>query len=357
MAPTQYKPTPHSPAPRFPHEVLEELLNKHPYRDMWGQFVQRRRGNGVNIRAVATFMAYELSDAAGHEMTPEQFKDSVRRSIKGEILTDRTVMRFISAFGFTDHEAEELWRAVVHHRYLNRSIASHLSEEQRRLDPSRDYVILSETLTLSINKDGLVRQFDVEEVVMAEQDDVHYFRPLFEGSGLDIEVLEGGKLRAITTEYEAGVENENNEIYNLVIEAPYSLKKGEIHRTHVRAMVRETAEDNIDFINHFGIGASDQPKFNVTTILNFEEGPADIKHCIWDDNAYENPMVEETLTPGHTMYSMYYPMVHKAYCGFMWPIRRPDGNLGKLSQRTLGLSMSNPLYPNATHKGSEDEQK
>ncbi|MDO4916939.1 MAG: hypothetical protein Q3974_04910 [Rothia sp. (in: high G+C Gram-positive bacteria)] len=288
--------------------------------------MQRRRGSGINIRAVASFMAYELSDAAGHEMTPEQFKDSVRRSLKGEILTDRTVRRFISAFGFTDREAEELWQAVVHHRYLNHSIASHLSQGQRRFDPSRDYVILSETFTLLINKDGLCRQFDVEEIVMAEQDDVRYFKPLFEGSGFDIEVLEGGILQGIPADSKARVANENNEIYNLLIESPYTLKQGEIHRIHVHVTVQETAEDIIDFINYYGIGASDQPKFNVTIILNFEEGPVKIKHCIWDDNAYENPIVEETLAPGRTRYSMYYPIVHKAFCGFMWPIRRPAEN-------------------------------
>lgn len=342
MSPTEYAPASHSVAPRFPHEVLESLLMQAPYRDMWGQFVQRRRGKDVNIRAVATFMAYELSDAAGHEISPEQYKDSIRRALKGEMLTDRTAMRFISAFGFTASEADELWRAIVHHRYLDKSIVSRHANHARRQDPKREYVTLSETLTLTINKDGLIRQFDFVEVVMVEHDKLQYFNPLFEGAGLDIEIVEGGKLKKITTEYEAGAENEENDIYNLVIEAPYPLAKGEIHRLHVRAYVQEQVEDNPDFVNHFGIGASERPKFNVTTLLIFDEGPAVIRHCFWDDNAYENPVVEEILSPGHTHYSMHYPVIHKAYCGFIWPIRRPDGKFGDINMR------GNVLVPGST---------
>lgn len=334
MSPTEYAPASHSVAPRFPHEVLESLLMQAPYRDMWGQFVQRRRGRGVNIRAVATFMAYELSDAAGHEIAPEQYKDSIRRALKGEMLTDRTAMRFISAFGFNSQETDDLWRAIVHHRNMDKSIEAKANHEMRRSDPQRDYVTLSQTLALRINKDGLIRQFDFTEIVMAEHDGVRYLNPLFEGSDVDIEVIEGGIIKRITTDYEAGAENDQNDIFNLLIELPYPLFKGEIHRCQFRVHVHESIEDNPDFVNHIGTGASEREKFNITTMLIFEEPPPEIRHCFWDDNAYENPVVEEILAPGHRHYSMHYPVIHKAYCGFIWPIRRPDGVFGDLNLRS-----------------------
>lgn len=106
---------PHSLTPKKPHEILQELLVKEPYRDMWGQFVQRRRGTGINVRAVATFMAYELSEDEDHELSPDQLKDSVRRALRGELMTDRAANRFIVAFGFTEDESALLWQSFIHH--------------------------------------------------------------------------------------------------------------------------------------------------------------------------------------------------------------------------------------------------
>lgn len=334
MPSSHYTSTSRPLAPDLPHLVLEELLGKQPYRDMWGQFVQRRRSTGINIRAVAAFMAYELSDAAGHEISLTKFKDSIRRALKGDALTDRMVMRLISAFGFTEEESDQLWSSVIRYRSTEKSAGAPTTTTKNRGVPEREYEVLSEVLTLEIDKDGLIRQLEVTETLISQQDGLQYLMPFFEGTNLDIEILDGGELVPLLDPSHGIPENDLNDIYNIKVKTPYPLYKGEIHMYRLRARVNETAEDNHDYTNHIGIGASDIPKLNITIILNFEEAPTDIRHYFWDNNAYENPVVEEILNPGRLHYSRHYPIVHKAYCGFMWPIRRPDGSMGKVVPRT-----------------------
>lgn len=177
MPSSHYISTSRPLAPDLPHLVLEELLGKQPYRDMWGQFVQRRRSTGINIRAVAAFMAYELSDAAGHEISPTKFKDSIRRALKGDALTDRMVMRLISAFGFTEKESDQLWSSVIRYRSTEKSAGAPTTTTKNRGVPEREYEVLSEVLTLEVDKDGLIRQLEVTETLISQQDGLQYLMP------------------------------------------------------------------------------------------------------------------------------------------------------------------------------------
>lgn len=119
--------------PRIPHEVLLSLLYKPKYRDKWAQHVQRRRGTGINQRAVAAFIAYELSDRRGKDIDPATFKDRVARALKGEVVTEATAEMFIEAFEFETHHANELRRSVLAHDMI-RSVLEAPKDPAKRPD-------------------------------------------------------------------------------------------------------------------------------------------------------------------------------------------------------------------------------
>lgn len=314
----------HSLAPNPPHEELSALLSQSPYQEMWMQFVQRRRSPGISIRAVATFMAYELSDAAGREISPNQLKDSVRRALSGEVMTDRIINRFISAFGFSEAETERLWKSVVYHRYLSNSVVTSASEERKEFDRNREYTTLDQTLTFYGDRYGFGKYFDVSETIVSEIDGLEAIKPIFEGYDVKVDLLDGGSIRRIETIHDRAVEDAHNKLLSPIIVPETPLNKGEIHRIRTRVYVKNTLTEDGRLTNHVGVGASDKPKFNVTTIVRFDEPPQDIHHCIWDDNAYELPIIDEALPQGRTHYSMHYSMIHKAFCGFSWTIVPPE---------------------------------
>lgn len=318
---------PHSLTPKKPHEILQELLVKEPYRDMWGQFLQRRRGTGINVRAVATFMAYELSEDEDHELSPDQLKDSVRRALRGELMTDRTANRFIVAFGFTEDESALLWQSFIHHRYLSHSAL----EQNRKAGKAGEYISLSQTFVLDIDKKGFLTSVEITEILMSEIEGLEYIKPHIEGSGLEFQVLKGGTLEKVQAASLDFVKNSEHNSYTVYFRTPYPLAKGEIHKTHYRIAVNERIDDFPHYTNLMGVGVSDKPKFNITIILRFEEGPPEIKHCVWDDLAEESPLQTDDLTPGLTHYSMHYPVIHQSYCGFLWPVMRPDGTKGAIN--------------------------
>lgn len=310
----------HSDSPALPHEVLTALLTKSPYQELWGQFVRRRRSPGINIRAVATFMAYELSDVAGQEMTPEQYKDSVRRALSGDLITDRTVNRFIAAFGFSTEEANELWRSVVYHRYMDMPEPAAHSVERKKYEKKRGYKSLAQTLVFHVDHLGFGTYFDVTETIVSEVDGLRYITPIFEGFDLEIDMLEGGTIEKVSTIHDRVVEFASNKLLSPVIVTPYPLNKGEVHRLKTRVYVQDTYQEDGRTTNHFGIGSTDRAKFNITLIVKFDGPPINIRHCIWDDNAYDNPVIDELLPQGRTHYSIHYSVVHKAFCGFAWEV-------------------------------------
>lgn len=305
-----------------PGEILTELLSKPPYREMWGQYVQRRRGNGVNVRAVATFMAGELSDAAGQEMNPSQFKDSVRRALAGELVTDRTLNRFIVAFGFTPQETQDLWVSLVSARKragLYPSPDLELPSDSKA--PSDDRVVLAQQIILNCDEYGLGQTMDVTETYLVKQDNLTLIRPVIEGHELQFEVLEGGEVTGTTSDTTLRIRDKESDIVRVYIKTPRPLRRGEIHRTRLLIHLTDTPEKD-QSINFFRVGSRNNPKYEVTTIIRFKKAPEYITHCVWDE-LFEQPVLEEYLTPGHTHYSMYYPIMDQAFCGFRWPIVTP----------------------------------
>ena len=94
---------------------LRELLYRPGrYRRLWEQHAMRIRTGEINQLAVAeTLASYLWSNprAAGTgDVVAHQLKDTVARSLTGRLLSRGALSMFIDAFGFTEQEADRLWR-------------------------------------------------------------------------------------------------------------------------------------------------------------------------------------------------------------------------------------------------------
>lgn len=223
-----------------PAAVLTHLLNLPRYRKMWGQYVQRKRGNNINIRAVASHLAFDLSDEAGFELSPDKLKDSVRRALNGELITDRTANRFIMGFGFVPEEASQLWRAMVNQRKQEIMVDG---EAPRLAKKTADYVpyrTLEQIVKVNCNRFGLTQSLEITNSFIIEENNVEYVKPVIESPDLDIEILEGGTLSRIHDQATSLYHKFSNSAHSVVIKLPYAMHKNEVHRIRMKIAVNET---------------------------------------------------------------------------------------------------------------------
>jgi len=100
---------------RAASDYLQQLLLKPGrYRQSWEQHVCRERRGTINQLAVAEVLAGHLRimprTPTDIEITPHQLKDTVSRALTGRLLSRPALAMFIEAFGFSEHEADRLWR-------------------------------------------------------------------------------------------------------------------------------------------------------------------------------------------------------------------------------------------------------
>lgn len=308
--------------------IITSLLSRSPYREKWGPFVQRRRGNGINQRAVATFMAYELSDKTGKEHSPEQIKDRVARALKGDVFTDETVDLFDIAFEFTHQESEELRRAVAF-RYQS----LHLQQEVRKggFLPEREenHVSLGITFVMNIDKSGFITHFEVTETVQIDVEETRFISPLFESAGMNqTKMLFGGELVEVN-ESDGETYNENNSIWVLKIKLPRVFYKGEIHQVSYQCDLNEGLDDLLvtstpdgtdkKYINQATLGPFVTPHYNLTLILKFEEAPKNLTRNVWRSLKDHEKMVTRAMEDNSSLtFTAFYPLLFKTAFGFTW---------------------------------------
>lgn len=96
------------------HYLQQLLLKPGGYRQAWEQHVSRSRHGAINQLAVAEVLARHLSSSrpglADVSITSHQLKDTVSRALSGRLLSRAALRLFIEAFGFSEHEADRLWR-------------------------------------------------------------------------------------------------------------------------------------------------------------------------------------------------------------------------------------------------------
>jgi hypothetical protein len=107
--------TPAAAGRRAAASYLRELLQRPGgYRRLWEQHVIRARSGEITQLAVAEVLARRLWSyprvPGDVDVLPHQLKDTVSRALSGRLLSRSTLSLFIDAFGFSDAEADRLWR-------------------------------------------------------------------------------------------------------------------------------------------------------------------------------------------------------------------------------------------------------
>jgi hypothetical protein len=192
-------------------DYLRQLLLKPgDYRRCWEQHVVRSRHDAINQLAVAEVLARHLSSAPGGgaaEVMPHQLKDTVSRALSGRLLSKPALRLFIDAFGFTDDEADRLWRlwngaATISVLSGRRAVPVEAEQGVRQaLGPRRH-----QTLTLHdhvyVGADGRLARARTLQVIEATEPGTDRIPFLYDTSLLTIEVGQGcaglsGELRQI----------------------------------------------------------------------------------------------------------------------------------------------------------------
>lgn len=300
---------------------------------MWGAYVQRQRGNGINQRAVATFMADKLTDTTGIEYTPAKLKDRIARALKGDVFTDETASLFIAAFEMTHQEAEELHRAVAEQYLAQRTHA--VAQSSLRTVPDLPYRQLMITFVSYIDVNGFIRRFEVTETIRAEKDGLSHVTPLFEGTDLNCIVDFGGTIESLRQEETEEAYNSCNQIWEISIKLPRVLSKGEIHQYRYRCDLQETHASIEDlmvdgvYYNQSTFGPFNFPYYNLTMTLYFDGKAQGLQRKMWTSISDSIVFEAQDLPTDARIYSSSYPMVYKSAFGYTWKVNPPDSALAQ----------------------------
>jgi hypothetical protein len=94
--------------------LRELLLRPGGYRRLWEQHVVRARPGEINQLAACEVLARHLwsypRGPGDADVLSHQLKDTASRALSGRLLSRPALSLFIDAFGFSDQEADRLWR-------------------------------------------------------------------------------------------------------------------------------------------------------------------------------------------------------------------------------------------------------
>lgn len=306
--------------PRVPHQILLSLLNKPPYREKWMRHVQRRRGNSINQRAVATFIAYELSDYLEHEIDPATIKDRVSRALNGEAISDATAHMFITAFEFTAAEARELQRALSTHS-LSRKLAQRaetLTRAERTID-TRNYTSLSTLMDGHVDAFGFMRYFLVTEIIRSEIDELTLICPRFECTDSTITLIEGGQLISRNEQTGAHIHHQENTMWQLAIQPPAPIRYGQVHQIRYRIdMDIDPMLVEQEKFNYASLGPFTPARFNTSLALTFDAPPTNMHQKIWSHTMSDQNLMEVIELPAQLRYSMSFPITEDTIFAYFW---------------------------------------
>ncbi len=187
------------------------LLKPGAYRRAWEQHVIRARRDSINHLAVAEVLARHLSSAprrpADAGILPYQLKDTVSRTLSGQMLSRPSLSLFIEAFGFSQDESDRLWRLWSGSATISVLAGSHavppLAERNlaRALGPRR-HQTLSMHDHVHVDAEGRLERTRTIQVIEAIAAGVDRFPFLYDTNALTVEVGQGcrglsGELRQV----------------------------------------------------------------------------------------------------------------------------------------------------------------
>jgi hypothetical protein len=193
--------TPAAAGRRAASAYLHELLQRPGgYRRLWEQHVVRARSGEITQLAVAEVLARRLWSyprvSGDADVLPHQLKDTVARALSGRLLSRSTLSLFIDAFGFSNAEADRLWRLWEGSGTISvlsgpramtlrneRELVSALGPRRHQTLSMHDHVTVGEAGVLS-----RTRTLQVIEAIAGGLDRIPY---LYDTKALTLEVGQG----------------------------------------------------------------------------------------------------------------------------------------------------------------------
>jgi hypothetical protein len=180
---------------------LRELLQRTgAYRRLWEQHVVRARSGEITQLAVAEVLARHLwSYPRGHgdaDVLPHQLKDTVSRALSGRLLSRSTLSLFIDAFGFSEAEADRLWRLWEGSGAISvlsgpRAMTPRTERELHAAIGPRRHQTLSLHDHVWVGADGLPSRTRTLQVIEAIVDGLDRIPYLYDTKALTLEVGQG----------------------------------------------------------------------------------------------------------------------------------------------------------------------
>ncbi len=188
---------------RAASDYLQQLLlTPGSYRQTWEQYASRERRGTINQLAVAEVIARHLwltpRGPGDVEVTPHQLKDTVSRALTGRLLSRSALSLFISAFGFSEHEAARLWRlwngaAPISVMSGTRAMSARAEEDVDRVLEPRQHHTLSLHEHVYVGADGRIDRARTMQVIEATAQGVDRIPVLADTNVLTLDVRQGGK--------------------------------------------------------------------------------------------------------------------------------------------------------------------
>ncbi|WP_237200560.1 hypothetical protein [Rothia nasimurium] len=335
---------------KIPQEFLRSLLLKPVYRDKWSRYVQRRRGDSINQRAVATFIAYELSDYSGQDIDPATIKDRVSRALNGDTLSGSTAHMFATAFGFTAEEERELSRTIALanlHKKLTANSGKVLEASES------PYTAISTSMEAFVDAFGYIKYFHYTEVIISESDELTEIASRFESPTSTVTLLEGGTVHKISPYDRIPLNDPANDVWQTVVRTPYPIRRGQIHRLKYRIdldLVSEIETTDSAFNNAL-MGPYNIGKFNLCLMIHFDEAPQEIRQKFWAGAKSPETLIEDIVLQPQTYVSMSFPYLHDAAFSFAWSVRKQEAlehYRDLIAQATPGVPLHLDLVTGAT---------
>ncbi|HTX82396.1 MAG TPA: hypothetical protein VME44_09475 [Streptosporangiaceae bacterium] len=188
---------------RAASDYLQQLLlTPGSYRQAWEQYASRERRGTINQLAVAEVIARHLwltpRGPGDVEITPHQLKDTVSRALTGRLLSRSALSLFISAFGFSEHEAARLWRlwngaVPISVMSGTHAVSARAEEDVDRVLGPRRHHTLSLHEHVYVGADGRIDRARTMQVIEAIAQGVDRIPVLVDSNVLTLEVRQGGK--------------------------------------------------------------------------------------------------------------------------------------------------------------------
>lgn len=293
-------------------EYLSVLLEQAGlYRNRWERRAQRLSPGGqINTDAVARVLADHLvrqGDGSGTDY--RGLNDTVRRALRGDVLSAGTLKLFVDAFGMDEPDAARLYalfngypssRVVSGSWRLPEGVAGKLDPAERRT------IQLIESHLLGA--DGRPSTHETHHVVEATRDGVTNIPIRFDTPDLELEMIWGG-VASEMYKFPDG-------LYGVDVTLTSPLSKGETAELHYRMNFFYTSTPPTELRR----GAGTRPIRNLSLRVEFhpQRVPNNIWWGVWND-LNSAPLRKESVTldsrfSAHRMVEE----LHHAIVGFVW---------------------------------------